>query len=72
MVNKLRGVPWKPTHDSDDINVPVVIAAEPEVEDEFPEVQRPARQQQQDKRLYIETADLNKYGYTKGCNGCEA
>ena len=52
----------------------MVIAAEPEEADDFPEVQRPERRQS-DKRppsLYIKKADLIKYGYTKGCKGCNA
>ena len=74
MINELRGVPWRPTYNSDDPEIPVVIAAEPEEADDFPEVQRPERRQS-DKRppsLYIKKADLIKYGYTKGCKGCNA
>ena len=37
LANKLQGVPWRPTYSSDDLDVPVVIAAEPEVDDDVPE-----------------------------------
>ena len=75
MINKLRGVPWRPTYNSDDPEIPVVIAAEPEAaDDDVPEVQRPERRQS-DKRppsLYIKNADFIKNGYTKCCKGCNA
>ena len=66
MINKLRGVPWRPTYNSDDPEIPVVIAAEPEAADgDSPKVRRPERRQS-DKRppsLYIKKADLIKHGY---------
>ena len=76
-LNKVRGVPWRPTVNADD-PIPRVHVAIPLREEEVdvpdqPRARQEAEGPQQPRRLYIRAnVELTRHGYTRGCPGCEA
>ena len=74
-IEKVSGVPWKPTPTPDadraarDLPREILLPpANPTVEAKEPEAHKPV---QATRSLYIRKTDLLKYGYTESCRACE-
>ena len=74
-IEKVSGVPWKPTPTPDadraarDLPTEISLPpANPTVEAKEPEAHKPV---QATRSLYIRKTDLLKYGYTESCRACE-
>ena len=73
-LGELKGVPWQPNPDSSDKEVKVAIKIDrPEDPGNLPSIPAfPGKELKDAKRVYILREDLEKFGYSVGCPGCNA
>ena len=79
LLDKLEGVPWKPApkkekgdDDDDDIEVKAAIIETSEPDIIMTDLWSKVEAQALPRRVYIRKADLEKYGTTEDCEGCQA
>jgi hypothetical protein len=75
MLKSLRGLPWKPQPGPEDpvnLELPMPIALEPEVEEHENRPTEIAPKRLVLKRIYITKYDIEKYGHTAACPACDS
>ena len=69
MIQAVRGTPHQPDPNKGGVQPPIRIRFDPPGEEE-PVASEEARKESETRRLRITKKDLDKYGYTEGCEGC--